>query len=68
LDDPLGSTIYNDDFDAIVVIEETEPTAIKINEIRKERNMLPLNIFVIQLCYSRRRHSNFIYSVFAKEK
>ncbi|MDR1819230.1 MAG: phosphopantetheine adenylyltransferase [Methanobrevibacter sp.] len=47
LDDPLGSTIYDDDFDAIVVSEETKPTAIKINEIRKEKNMIPLKIFVI---------------------
>ncbi|MDR2624304.1 MAG: phosphopantetheine adenylyltransferase [Methanobrevibacter sp.] len=47
LDDPFGSTISDDDFDAIVVSEETEPTAIKINEIRRKRNMNPLEIFVI---------------------
>ncbi|MDR3222566.1 MAG: phosphopantetheine adenylyltransferase [Methanobrevibacter sp.] len=47
LDDHFGSTIFDEDFDAIVVSEETEPTAIKINEIREKKNMKPLEIFVI---------------------
>jgi len=47
LDDRFGSTIFDEDFDAIVVSEETEPAAIKINEIREEKNMNPLEIFVI---------------------
>ena len=32
LDDPFGTTIYEADFDAIVVSDETDPTAMKINE------------------------------------
>ena len=47
LDDPYGTTIYDADFDAIVVSEETEPTAVKINEIRGSKGMKPLDIVVI---------------------
>ncbi|MDR2830090.1 MAG: phosphopantetheine adenylyltransferase [Methanobrevibacter sp.] len=47
LDDSFGSTIFDEDFDAIVVSEETEPTAVKINEIREQKNMDQLAIFVI---------------------
>ena len=47
LNDPFGPTIFDPDFDAIVVSEETEPTALKINEIRSENNMLPLDIVVV---------------------
>ncbi|MBP3226044.1 MAG: pantetheine-phosphate adenylyltransferase, partial [Methanobrevibacter sp.] len=47
LDDPFGTTIYEADFDAIVVSEETEPTAVKINEIRLSKGMNPLDIIVV---------------------
>jgi pantetheine-phosphate adenylyltransferase len=47
LDDPFGPTINDSDYDAIVVSEETEPNAIKINEIRKSKGMNPLDIIVI---------------------
>ena len=47
LDDPFGTTIFDEDFDAIVVSEETEPTAIKINEIRSSKGMDPLDIVVV---------------------
>lgn len=47
LDDPFGTTIYDEVFDAIVVSEETEPTAIKINEIRSSKGMNPLDIVVV---------------------
>ena len=47
LDDPYGTTIYDADFDAIVVSEETKPTAIKINEIRVSKSMNPLDIIVV---------------------
>ena len=47
LDDPFGTTIYEADFDAIVVSEETEPTAVKINEIRLSKGMNPLDIVVV---------------------
>ena len=47
LDDPYGTTIYDGDFEAIVVSEETEPTAVKINEIRTSKGMKPLDIVVV---------------------
>ena len=47
LEDPYGTTIYDGDFEAIVVSEETEPTAIEINEIRISKGMKPLDIVVV---------------------
>ncbi len=47
LEDAYGTTVFDKDFDAIVVSEETEPTAIKINEIRKSKGMSPLDIVVV---------------------
>ena len=47
LDDPYGTTIYDGSFDAIVVSEETEPTAVKINEIRISKGMKPIDIVVV---------------------
>ena len=47
LDDPFGTTVFDEDFDAIVVSEETEPTAVKINEIRCSKGMNPLDIVVV---------------------
>lgn len=47
LDDPYGTTIYDADFEAIVVSEETEPTAVKINEIRVSKGMKPIDIVVV---------------------
>lgn len=52
LDDPYGSTVYEDDFDAIIVSEETEPTATEINKIRKSRGMKSLDIIVISFVYA----------------
>lgn len=47
LNDPYGTTIFDEEFDAIVVSEETEPTANEINEIRVSKGMKPLDIIVI---------------------
>ena len=47
LNDPYGTTIYDADFEAIVVSEETEPTALEINEIRISKGMNPLDIVVV---------------------
>ena len=47
LEDPFGTTIYEEDFDAIVVSEETEPNAVKINEIRVSKGMDPLDIVIV---------------------
>ena len=47
LDDAYGTTVYDEDFDAIVVSEETEPTAMEINKVRISKNMKPLDIVVV---------------------
>ena len=47
LNDPYGTTISDESIDAIVVSEETEPTSFKINQIRKENGMKPLDIVTI---------------------
>ena len=47
LEDPYGTTIYDEDFEAIVVSEETEPTAVEINEIRISKGMKPIDIVVV---------------------
>jgi len=47
LEEPYGPTIYDPKIDAIVVSRETKPTADRINEIRREKGMKPLEIFTI---------------------
>ncbi|MEE1151327.1 MAG: phosphopantetheine adenylyltransferase [Methanobrevibacter sp.] len=47
LEDPYGTTIYDERIEAIVVSEETEPTAVEINEIRVSKGMKPLDIVVV---------------------
>ena len=47
LEDQYGTTIYDADFEAIVVSEETEPTAVEINNIRISKGMKPLDIVVV---------------------
>lgn len=49
LDDPYGVTIGDESVDAIVVSPETEPTAFKINQIRLEKGMKPLDIITISM-------------------
>jgi pantetheine-phosphate adenylyltransferase len=46
LDDPYGPTLH-DDFDFIVVSPETHPTALKINEIRREKGLKPIEIVLV---------------------
>ncbi len=43
LEDPYG-TALTDDYDYIVVSPETFPTAVKINELRKEKGLKPITI------------------------
>jgi len=49
LDDPYGVTVEDETIDAIVVSPETEPTAFKINQIRQENGMKPLDIITISM-------------------
>ena len=49
LDDIYGSAIYDPEYEAIIVSQETYNTALKINEIREEKGLKPLLIFVIPL-------------------
>ena len=46
LDDPYGPT-REGDFDYLVVSPETYPTALKINEIRREKGLGQINIVVV---------------------
>lgn len=49
LDDSCGPTIQEEDIEALVVSEETEPTAQMINDIRKKKGMKPLDIITIDM-------------------
>jgi len=49
LDDPYGSSIRDPDIQALIVSEETKPTAIKINERRQQAHLLPLEIVVVHM-------------------
>jgi pantetheine-phosphate adenylyltransferase len=53
LDDAYGITICDENFDAIVVSEETEPNAVKINEIRKDKGMKQIDIIVISYVFAK---------------
>lgn len=49
LDEPYGPTVYDENIEAIVVSEETEPVALKINQIRKDKGMKSLDIITISM-------------------
>ena len=49
LEESYGPTVDDESIDAIVVSPETEPTAIKINQIRHEKKMKPLDIITISM-------------------
>ncbi|RLE94240.1 MAG: phosphopantetheine adenylyltransferase [Thermoprotei archaeon] len=48
LDDPYGPAIFDSEIEAIVVSQETLINAIKANDIRRERGLRPLIIYVIE--------------------
>jgi pantetheine-phosphate adenylyltransferase len=52
LDDAYGITLSDKRIDAIVVSEETEPRAHKINEKRKSMGMAPLPIVIVSMILS----------------
>ncbi len=47
LNDPFGSTL-TEDFDALVVSEETYPVAVEINRLRNEKGLKPVEIYQIR--------------------
>ncbi len=49
LDDPYGTTVTDERFDAIVVSRETEPVAHEINRIRRERGFREMEVIVIDM-------------------
>jgi pantetheine-phosphate adenylyltransferase len=49
LNDPFGVTITDKCIDALVVSEETEKTALRINQKRIEAKLPPLTIVVISM-------------------
>jgi pantetheine-phosphate adenylyltransferase len=49
LNDPYGVTVTDRCIDALVVSEETEKTAIKINQKRSEAQLSPLTIVTISM-------------------
>lgn len=57
LNDKYGVTISLKEIDAIVVSEETEIVAREINEIRKSKNMPPLEIVVVNMVLAEDRFS-----------
>jgi pantetheine-phosphate adenylyltransferase len=49
LNDPYGNTLVDRSIDALVVSEETEKTAIEINQKRSEAQLPPLKIITISM-------------------
>ncbi len=49
LNDPYGNTLTDKCIEALVVSEETEKTALKINQERNQRQLPPLKIITINM-------------------
>jgi len=49
LDDPYGKTLNDTCIEALVVSEETEKIALKINQKRNQKNLPPLKIITIDM-------------------
>jgi pantetheine-phosphate adenylyltransferase len=49
LNDPFGTTLTESCIGALVVSEETEPIALKINEKRREAGLSPLAIVTVRM-------------------
>jgi pantetheine-phosphate adenylyltransferase len=49
LNDPFGITLTESCIEALVVSEETKPTALKINEKRREAGLPPLEIVTVSM-------------------
>jgi pantetheine-phosphate adenylyltransferase len=49
LSDPYGPTLAESPIEALVVSEETRPTALKINEKRRKAGLAPLKVVTINM-------------------
>ena len=49
IDDQFGDTLTNEEYEAIVVTEETKENALKINRLREEKRLQPLVIIEVPL-------------------
>ncbi|OQR92220.1 hypothetical protein THRCLA_08759 [Thraustotheca clavata] len=66
IDDPFGPSITSRQITGIVVSSETLAGAIKINDIRAERGLLPLKIYVCRRTECSTLSSSFIREQIAK--
>lgn len=55
IEDEIGVAGESEELEAIVVSEETEKNATKVNEVRKDRGMPELEIIVIELVKDEKR-------------
>ncbi|RHX96653.1 hypothetical protein DYB36_001307 [Aphanomyces astaci] len=66
IDDPFGPAITSADISAIVVSTETQVGAVKINAIRADRGLHPLNIYVCRRTDASTLSSSYIREQLAK--
>ncbi|OQR96087.1 hypothetical protein ACHHYP_17007 [Achlya hypogyna] len=66
IDDPFGPAISSSQVSGIVVSTETIPGALKINEIRSERGLAPLKIYVCRRTECSTLSSSFIREQIAR--
>ncbi|KDO31223.1 hypothetical protein SPRG_03841 [Saprolegnia parasitica CBS 223.65] len=66
IDDPFGPAISSPQITGIVVSTETVPGAVKINEIRAERGLSPLQIYVCRRTECSTLSSSFIREQIAR--
>ncbi|EQC33268.1 hypothetical protein SDRG_09250 [Saprolegnia diclina VS20] len=66
IDDPFGPAISSPQITGIVVSTETVPGAVKINEIRAERGLSPLKIYVCRRTECSTLSSSFIREQIAR--
>ena len=49
LDDDWGPSALDNDIDAIIVSEETEKVALKLNQVRQKKGLSPLQVIIVPL-------------------
>ena len=66
LNDPYGPPIHDPEYEGIIASQETYKNALKINEIRENKNFTPLIIIVIPMI--RNSQNSIISSTSIREK